>query len=131
LACFGLSEYLAYSADLPYSQEVECVASVASNEDIGEKERVPGTTKFQVYWVHQIRAQFGCLPDTGANRIMVAEWLRKELLAAGVRPSHVSLHVPIVVIASMTPLDSDIHAARLASSRARQARIRAAAPVAI
>jgi hypothetical protein len=79
-------------------------------------------TPFRAYWVHAARAKFGLLTDSAANRLVLGDWLRKALLEEGVRPTHVSLHVPILIELCLIPTDSDIYATeiRRTSERARR-----------
>lgn len=82
---------------------------------------------FLRYWVARVRAQFEMRQDRPSDRAAMRTWLGKEMRAAGVRVTHASRAVPMVVRMALLPDEADrigVVAAEAIRTRTRFDRLR-------
>lgn len=63
-----------------------------------------------------LKAEFGLLRDTAANREVLKRKAIEIMAQRGVRPSHAAMHLPLAVTRALVPTQSDIEDARLRRS---------------
>jgi hypothetical protein len=95
--------------------------SALSNEAVRTRKRRHAKTSLVVQVSNQIKASKGLLEETPANRLMVIRLACDIMKDRRVRPTHAASAVPLIVASVFLPLDSDIEAKAIMSSRAIQA----------
>jgi hypothetical protein len=70
-----------------------------------------------------VKAEFGLLPHTGANVLVVQKFVRDAMRSHKVRPAHISYLMPIAVSLSFVPTRGDVMAKQLLATRAVADRI--------
>jgi len=96
-------------------------------EDPARSPRRRLVSAFLRYWVARTRAQFEMRQDRPSDRAAMRTWLGKEMRAAGVRVTHASRAVPMVVRLALLPDEGDrlaVVAADAVRTRTRFGRLR-------
>jgi hypothetical protein len=73
--------------------------------------------RFQAKLVAIAKAEFGLLPRTQANRLMVRKFLRDHMRERGMRPTHIVQHLDVGVACFFIPSAQDMIAHQLGASR--------------
>lgn len=73
--------------------------------------------RFQAKLVAIAKAEFGLLPRTHANRLMVRKFLRDHMRERGMRPTHIAMHLDVSVACFFIPSEQDMLAHQLGASR--------------
>lgn len=67
-----------------------------------------GASRFQAKMVRIAKGEFGLLERSEANRLMVRKFVRDYMREHGVRPTHIGMHVDLVVAMFFIPSHIDI-----------------------
>jgi hypothetical protein len=74
--------------------------------------------RFQARLVCVAKAEFGLLPRSQANKLMVRKFLRDYMRERGMRPTHIVQHLDVSVALVFIPSEQDVIAHQLGASKA-------------
>lgn len=75
-------------------------------------------SRFQARVVCIAKAEFGLLPRSQANKLMVRKYLRDYMREHGMRSTHIAQHLDVCVALVFIPSEQDIIAHQLGASKA-------------
>lgn len=80
-------------------------------------------------WAYEAKAKFGEMKDTRANRLMISDWLRRQLNETDMRKLDIARYSPYMLELALIPLEDCIIAQRAGTSRLVAARKAAITPL--
>jgi hypothetical protein len=92
---------------------VDVMANV-DNGDFTEKEedvdfsKITSRGRFQAKLITLAKSEFGLIPRSEANRLMVRKFLRDQMRERGMRPTHIAAHVDVSVSCFFIPSKNDL-----------------------
>lgn len=110
-----------FSLERPFEDHIHTVMANVDDDDSDDEEDEgldpsQNRTVFQAKLVRIAKAEFGPLRRTEANRLMVRKYLRDTMREHGLRPSHISKHLDVVVRMVFIPSRAEIDAHRIGAS---------------
>jgi hypothetical protein len=90
-----------------------------SEEEEGDEfqDGMVNRSRFQAKLITMAKTEFGLLPRTSANKLMVRKFLRDAMREHGMRPSHILQHLDVSVACFFIPSSQDILAHQLGATR--------------
>jgi len=77
----------------------------------------PGRLRYTRWLSANLKAKFGLLADTAANRMILRDETIKMMHERGVRPSHQLMHLPLAIEMALIPTPYDLHAKLVANQK--------------
>lgn len=103
-------------------------AALPANDRYTQLARVKGWRRNRVKWVVKAallaKAKFGTLQDTPPNREMLSDYVRKQMVEHGLRPTHIAQQYPLAVALALLPSQTDVMLNTLLSTGIAEQRLR-------